>query len=197
MTIINNNGLVINTLKITAAPADKTRVEIDKAPAVFKNADNLSVKANFGVVPASKEIEFEKKESNSASVTKVIAELVSTGLNLTVKARPKAVISASEKIGVEVVAKTGGTVAAFVGKAMPNVVMAINVGITVHDAHDSYVKLTDKNTSFSSKAFSVSTVGLDLVTVVTHHAGYGKVAAAASLASIGTSLASDYLRDDK
>lgn len=206
MTAINNNLIQVEPVRLSkAVVADKTAVASGEPSGILKQSDQLSVKSNFGTVPAKENIGLEKEKSSSSSVTKVIAELVSSGLNLTVKAKPKAAVVASEKILTEssgavaatVAAKTGNSLGKVVGNAMPAVVMAINVGITVHDAHDSYKKLTDKNVTVSSKALSAATVGLDLVTVFTHHAGHGKIAALASVVSIGTSLASDYLKHEK
>lgn len=187
MTVIGNYSLSVNKLpENNVCLADKTRVVIQE-PVVLKRADNLSVKSNFGTVPAKENIGFEKKESHHSSATKVVAELVSSGLNLLVKHEPQAVVESAKGV------RTIGNVAA---KTMPAVVTGINVGITLYDSHDSYLKLTDKNVSLPSKALSVTTVGLDLVTVFAHHAGYGKTAALASVVSIGTSLASEYYRDD-
>jgi hypothetical protein len=161
---------------------DATRVVIEKPPVCLNKPDNLTIKLNSGPVPA-------KEGSIYSAAPKVLAELVSSGLNLLVKHEPKQTVATTEKV-VEAAAKSTGT---FAGKAMPVVVSSINVGITIYDSHSFYKSLKSDD-SMISKALSGATVGLDLVTVAAHHIGYGKTAALASVVSIGTSLASEHLK---
>ena len=182
MTIIKNSLTISQVEAKTYALVDKTAVVVTREPMALKKSDCLTVKSNFGVVPARENIVHEKKEKGSA-LTKVIAELTASGLNL---ASPKIVAAA----------KTSGAAGKFAGKIMPGVVSGVNVGITIFDGTDSYKKLTNSNVGLPSKALSVATVGLDLVTVFTHHSGYGKAAAMASVVSIGTSIASDYYKNE-
>jgi hypothetical protein len=181
MTTINNSLAAIPLDLKAFCINDKTTVVLSKDPGVLKRTDSLTLKSSFGTVPANEKETAAKKEFGSAYI-KVIAELTSSGLNL---ASPKIVTAA----------KTGGATGQVIGKIMPGLVSGINVGITVLDSHDSYKKLINSNVSLPSKAFSVATVGLDLVTVVAHHAGNSKTAALASVASIGTSIASDYFKE--
>ena len=157
--------------------------------------DNLTVKTNFGTVPANSEVKMEEGEDFSSCAPKVAGEVAASCANLMVKHEIKGVLVNSAKIlGSSIEISGKASVKAFAGKALPAAVTVVNYGIALYDSYGAYQKIADKDVSLKSKSFALATVGLDVVTIVAHHKGNGKIAAAASVVSIGTSLASDFLK---
>jgi hypothetical protein len=118
-----------------------------------------------------------------------------TAAKTTTKTIEKVTAEAVTKATTEVATKGGVKFATKVGKAVPYINAAVGIGITAWDTYDAIEKTKDKKASTASKVLAWTTVALDVTSTVTSATGKGKpIGWAATGLSIGTSIASDYLR---
>lgn len=162
---ILNTNVVISDIN---KKSFKTELPVKSPDIVLKDSDSSKIK--------------DHKKGIPSSAIKIAAE-VTLAVGNSLVHKPDA--------GVKVAANSSK----FMTKTLPKTVGILNYAVGAYDTYDFSKKLINKDVSIKSKAFAGGTVALDIVTIVAHNKGSGKIAMAAGLLSIGTSVASDYFKN--
>jgi len=151
--------------------------QVDNVISVSKKVADTTVITVEKKIPVSKNDELAKSSHEKgipASAIKIAGE-ITLAVGNGVSHSPKVINHASK----------------LVSAGVPKSVGVLNYAVGVYDSYDLIKKVSDKNVSTLSKAFAAGTVALDVVSIVAHTKGSGKIAMAAGLVSIGTSVLSD------